>query len=215
VQNRPHPEFDVQCPMLTLPLVLDTGLETIPAEVPYLRPDPVLAQAWKERVAVAGERLKVGIVWAGNPAHKNDRHRSLASDFLAPLAHVPGIWLCNLQMSARAGQAVNAEAQAAKLGMTDWTAELLDFADTAALVANLDLVISVDTSIAHLAGAMGKPVWLLLPLNCDWRWLTVREDSPWYPTMRLFRQKKFGDWTGVIQRVVDRLGEKPAKEKLP
>jgi hypothetical protein len=180
-----------------------------------LRHDPELAQKWAQRVAaVAGERLKVGVVWAGNPAHKNDRHRSIAPDLLAPLTQVPGAWFCNLQMSSRSGQAVNAEAHAAKLGMTDWTPELLDFSDTAALVANLDLVISADTSIAHLAGAMAKPVWLLLPLNCDWRWMTVREDSPWYPTMRLFRQQKFGDWEGVIARVADRLGN-IKKDQLP
>jgi ADP-heptose:LPS heptosyltransferase len=196
-------------------MVMDTVLETIPADVPYLRHDPKLAEAWQQRVAVAGDRLKIGVVWAGNPAHKNDRHRSLAPALLAPLAQVPGVWLCNLQMGSKEGQAVNAEAHAAKLGMTDWTAELLDFADTAALVANLDLIITVDTSIAHLAGAMGKPVWLLLPLNCDWRWLTVRQDTPWYPTMRLFRQQKFGDWPGVIQSVVDRLGQRPKKDDLP
>jgi tetratricopeptide (TPR) repeat protein len=200
------PPFDVQCPLMSLPLVFGTTLETIPADVPYLFADAARAAVWKTRIAAVGEgRLNVGVAWAGNPAHKNDRRRSIAPSLLAPLAQIAGVRLFSLQMPAKTGLAVNARSVAAEMGMIDWTAELADFTDTAALVANLDLVICVDTSIAHLAGAMGRPVWMLIPLSSDWRWLSEREDTPWYPTMRLLRQERVADWAGPIDRLVESL----------
>jgi tetratricopeptide (TPR) repeat protein len=195
------PLFDVECPLMSLPLVFGTTLETIPATVPYLFPDPERAARWKSRVGSLEQSLKVGIVWAGNPAHENDRRRSIAPSLLTPLARIANVRLFSLQMAARKGPAAGAPAVAAEMGMIDWTAELPDFADTAALLANLDLLISVDTAVAHIAGAMGKPVWLLIPPSSDWRWLTERTDTPWYPTMRLFRQRKMGDWPSVIDEV--------------
>jgi hypothetical protein len=209
------PPFDVQYPLMSLPLIFGARLEMIPAKVPYLFPDPARAAAWQTRVTAAGEgRLRIGVVWAGNPAHKNDRRRSIAPSLLGPLAQVPGVRLFNLQMPAKTGLAVNARSVAAEMGMIDWTAELADFADTAALLANLDLVISVDTSVAHLAGAMGRPTWMLIPVSSDWRWLQGRADSPWYPTMRLFRQRELGDWSPVIAALLAAVADL-ARERRP
>jgi hypothetical protein len=200
------PPFDVHSPLMSLPLLFKTTLKTIPAKVPYLFADPARAAGWEERVAAtAAGQLKVGVVWAGNPEYKNNRRRSFAPSLLGPLLKVPGVRFFSLQMPAKIGPAVNASRAAAEMGMTDWTAELTDFADTAALVANLDLVISVDTSVAHLTGAMGRPIWMLTPMNNEWRWMIMRQGTPWYPTMRLFRQDRWGDWTGPIDRVAEAL----------
>lgn len=189
---------DYQLPLLSLPRILKTGLDTIPNHVPYVSPPEDLVREWRERLgAIAG--IKVGLVWAGSPTHKNDRNRSIPLVRLAPLFQVEGVTFVSLQLGSAADQAASAQ-QANKL--VNLTEAIADFADTAALIANLDLVISVDTSVVHLAGAMGKPVWVLLPFAPDWRWLLDREDSPWYPTMRLFRQSKAGDWETVIQAVV-------------
>jgi hypothetical protein len=141
-------------------------------------------------------RLKVGLAWAGRPKHINDRNRSLPVSKLATLAGVENIWLCSLQKGPGGP---------APFEMADWTHELNDFADTAALIAQLDLVICADTAVAHLAGAMGKRVWVLIPYLPDWRWLLDRTDSPWYPTMRIFRQPRPGDWETVIAQVVHEL----------
>jgi tetratricopeptide (TPR) repeat protein len=195
--------IDCHCASMDLPCLFGTTLETIPGREPYLFADPELAEAWKKRLGEDG-RLKVGLVWAGRPTHPDDRNRSLALSALAPLGSVPGVRLISLQKGNAAGQL---RLPPAGLELTDWTAELGDFADTAALVANLDLVITVDTAVAHLTGAMGKRVWVLLPLVPDWRWMMDREDSPWYPTARLFRQKTIGDWGGVVQAVVEPLRE--------
>jgi hypothetical protein len=200
------PDFDVQCALMDLPLIFKTTLQTIPANVPYLQADPALAAGWRTRVAVAGEtKLNVAIVWAGNPEHKNDRRRSIDPSLLEPIRKVAGARLFSLQTVGQRGFSANAHAVAAEMGMIDWTDGLVDFADTAAFLANMDLVICVDTAVAHLAGALGKPVWLLLPTASDWRWLTDRADSPWYPTMRLFRQEVPGDWTTPIMRVAESL----------
>ena len=192
------PAFDVWCLLMSLPHLLGTTLQTIPAQVPYLTPDPHLIDKWGKRTAHEPAGLKVGLVWAGGAHNKNDRVRSLSLGALAPLAQVPGVRFYSLQKGAASDQA---RTPPAGMEMTDWTPELADFADTAALVANLDLVISVDTAVAHLAGAIGKPVWVLLPLSPDFRWLLNRDDSPWYPTVRLFRQPTRGDWASVIERV--------------
>jgi tetratricopeptide (TPR) repeat protein len=202
-QNEPLPEFDVHCPLLSLPLALGTTLETIPAAIPYLAADPDQALAWRIRLA-AVPGLRVGLVWAGNPRTAQralaaiDRRRSLPLSRMAPLGAVPGVTFVSLQKGHRAD-----EAKTPPRGMElyDWTDELWDFADTAALIAGLDLVIGVDTSVVHLAGALGKPVWVLNRYDACWRWLYGRTDSPWYPTMRLFRQARFGDWDGVIAEV--------------
>ena len=191
------PDFDLYLPLMSLPRIFRTTLENIPGNVPYLHADAHTAQFWKSRIAGYPPTLNVGLAWAGRPSHLNDRNRSIALASLGPLAQVPGIRVVSLQKGEAA-----AYARKVPTGMEliDWSEELNDFADTAALIANLDLVIAVDTAVVHLAGAMGKPVWVLLPYVPDWRWLLERKDSPWYPTMRLFRQKSLGDWADVIER---------------
>jgi tetratricopeptide (TPR) repeat protein len=184
------PPFDVQCPLMSLPHVLGTTLATIPRNVPYVFADPALIERWRQRVGQDG-RKKIGLCWWGNPTHREDRTRSFSLEVLAPLGQAPDTWFCSLQKGEAARQAATPPAG---LHIADWSAELGDFADTAALIANLDLVISCDTAVVHLAGAMGKPVWLLIPFVADWRWMENRSDSPWYPTMRIFRQVKPGDW---------------------
>lgn len=190
------PEFDLHCPLPSLPLRFGTRPETIPADVPYLHPGPADAARWKARLAEFGS-LKVGIVWAGSPKYQNDRHRSLALRDFAPLA-LSGVQFFSLQKGPAASQISGAPEG---MSLTDWTDELTDFAESAALISNLDLVISVDTSTSHLAGALGKPTWVLLPFSPDWRWMLDRSDSPWYPTMKLFRQPEAGEWKPVIEQV--------------
>src|SRR6266568_4978670 len=190
------PPFDLHCPLLSLPERFGTDLATIPAEIPYLTPDPELVEHWRRKLG-DGPGLKVGIVWAGNRAHKNDRSRSIAIERLLPILEVPGIRWVSLQVGERA-----ADVARLPIGMVaDISNELGDFGDTAAVIANLDLVIAVDTAVVHLTGALGRPVWAMLAFAPDWRWLLEREDSPWYPTMRLFRQTEPGDWAGVFDRV--------------
>lgn len=196
--GEPLPPFDLQCPLLSVPLALGTELETIPADPRYLHADLARVRDWQRRLedcAPPGQ-IKVGLAWSGNPAHNNDVNRSIALAALAPLYGQRATFV-SLHQQVRARDA----ATLAESGMLHFGAELRDFADTAALIACLDLVISVDTSVVHLAGALGKPVWVLLPRVPDWRWLLKREDSPWYPTARLFRQEKPGDWPTVIERV--------------
>jgi Flp pilus assembly protein TadD len=204
-RGEPLPAFDRHCPVLSLPLVFGTTLENIPQTVPYLHAEAQDVKKFKQRMKKHWPKMKmgkVGLVWAGRPTHKNDRDRSIKLSMLAPLSLVPGVRFFSLQKGAASAQA---KTPPAGMELVDWTAELKDFADNAALIANLDLVISVDTAMAHLAGAMGKPVWTLLPKIPDWRWLLEREESPWYPSMRLFRQPKRGDWESVIKRVADEL----------
>jgi Flp pilus assembly protein TadD len=202
--SEPLPPFDFYCPALSLPSAFGTTLQTIPNSVPYLQTNSGEIERWRERLAGKGTGFKVGLAWAGSSKHANDRNRSLSLSFLSPLAQIPNVNFYSLQKGDAATQARN-PSDAMKL--VDWTEELKDFADTAALIANLDLVITVDTAVAHLAGAMGKPVWVLLPFVPDWRWMMDREDSPWYPTMRLFRQKVAGQWDEVITRVADSLAK--------
>jgi tetratricopeptide (TPR) repeat protein len=199
--NQPPPAFDCQIPILNLPQLLNTTLETIPCGEPYLKTDPALVEKWAGRITTGG--LRVGIVWAGNPDHKNDHNRSIDASLIMPLSEIPGVSLYSLQMGR--------DDDATKIlrdKVTDLAASFKDFADTAAAMSNLDLIISVDTSVIHLAGALGRPVWTLLPFIPDWRWLLDRDDSPWYPTMRLFRQQDRGDWQGVIKRVCEALKER-------
>ncbi len=189
VHGQPLPPVGAHCPLMTLPLAFNTTLQTIPATVPYLSADPAKAAAWAARLP-AGQR-RVGLVWAGNPNFANDRVRSINPARLAPLLAVPNVTWVSLQASPKD----------APPGLVDLTADLHDFAGTAALIANLDLVIAVDTAVAHLAAAMGKPTWILLPAVPDWRWLLGRTDSPWYPSARLFRQATPGDWAAVVSGV--------------
>lgn len=200
----PLPEFDAHCPLMSLPFVFGSTVETIPREVPYLRSDPVKAAAWQRRLG-SRERLRIGLAWSGSAGHENDRYRSIPLDRLSSLAALP-FEFHSLQNEYRAADIPVLEASA----FVRRHDELLhDFSDTAALVEAMDLVISVDTSVAHLAGALGKPVWVLLPYSPDFRWMLAREDSPWYPSARLFRQPAVGDWSSVVLRVCEalRLGQ--------
>jgi tetratricopeptide (TPR) repeat protein len=189
--------FDLHCPLATLPLAFKTRLDTIPSAAPYI-PAPAVARvkAWEERLGPRN-RFRVGLVWSGNPDHRNDHNRSIALRTLAPLMD-RDVQIVSLQKGVR-------EQDRAFLGerpdIVDLTAHLTDFSETAALMSCLDLVISVDTSVVHLAGALGTPVWTMLPFNPDWRWLLNRDGSPWYASMKLFRQPKRGDWTSVVDRM--------------
>ena len=198
----PLPLFDLHCPLMSLPRIFGTRLDTIPAEMPYLRSDPAAVAAWRDRLDPA-PGLKVGLVWAGRrrpqtSAMMIDRRRSMGLAQLAPLAACTGVRFYSLQKGDPAEQTA---APPAGLDLIDLMGAATDFADTAALIANLDLVIAVDTSVAHLAGGLGKPVWLLNRFDTCWRWLLGRDDSPWYPTLRQFRQTYAGDWEGVVARV--------------
>ena len=191
----PLPPFDLHCPLLSLPRVLGTTLETIPREASYLRADPQRAAAWRQRVEQL-DGLRVGLVWAGNQAMGADRRRSIPLERFSELADLPGVSFVSLQKGPAAGQS-----PPPGLSLHDWTDDLHDFGETAALVEALDLVISVDTAVVHLAGALGRPVWLLNRFDRCWRWLLNRDDSPWYPTLRQFRQPQPGDWCDVLQGV--------------
>jgi len=195
------PPFELHCPMLGLPRALGTTVETVPAAIPYLHAEAAQAAAWRARLAhLDGAGPRIGLAWAGFRHHGDlpfmaavDRQRSLAPAQLAPLLTIPGLQFFSLQ---KTGAKASAD-----FPLTDVMDEMRDFADTAALVANLDLVISVDTAVAHLAGALGRPVWLLDRFGHCWRWLTGRRDSPWYPTMRIYRQPRPGDWDAVLADV--------------
>ena len=202
--------FDLHCPLASLPLVFGTRLESIPAVTPYLHADSRVVQAQAARLNINGDTLNVGLVWAGNPDHRNDRKRSMSLEQLSPLAEVKGVRFFSLQKGKPAEQV---RTPPAGMNLLDAAGELSDFADTAALIARLDLVITVDTAVAHLAGAMGRPVWVLLPFAPDWRWLLGRDDSPWYPTMRLVRQDAPGQWEPVVARVEKELAGLYAKMK--
>ncbi|HEX6508018.1 MAG TPA: tetratricopeptide repeat protein, partial [Chloroflexota bacterium] len=213
VRGEQRPPFDVHAPLLSLPYLLGTELETVPAETPYLHADPARVAAWGEYLdAEAKAGLRVGLVWAGNPDHKADRRRSMSLEALAPLAEVPGVHFFALQ---KGPAAIQADAPPAGLELTNLGPLLGDFADTAAVIENLDLVITVDTSVAHLAGALGRPFWVALAVAPDWRWLLAREESPWYPTARLFRQERFDDWAPVMERVASSLAEGIGDKSMP
>jgi tetratricopeptide (TPR) repeat protein len=191
------PAFDTYCPMSSLPLAFGTRLETIPSSASYLpAPAESRLQAWEERLG-PHDRLRVGLVWSGNPKHNNDYNRSIPLRTLARILDVDATFV-SLQKDPRSDdKAVLRE----RTGILDLTSHLTDFAETAALVSCMDLVITVDTSVAHLAGALGRPTWIVLPYTPDWRWLLDRDDSPWYPTARLFRQTKTREYASVLDRV--------------
>jgi hypothetical protein len=197
------PTFDLHCPLMSLPHALGTTLTTIPAMVPYLSPSPARLAAWRKRLGgLAAPRI--GVAWAGNPQHSNDVRRSIALPALLPMLTAAPASIVTLQKELRPG---DAELLAQHPRITPLGDELVTFDDTAAAMATLDLVIAVDTSIAHLAGALARPVWILLPFVPEWRWLLDRDDSPWYPTARLFRQTMRDDWTDVIARVGAEIGK--------
>lgn len=201
--NEPHPDFDYQCPLLSLPGALRTEVATIPAAVPYLKADTAAVERWSRRLP-AGPALRIGIVWQGNLVNERNwasgRSWSLAA--LEPLSRQPGISLVSLQIGAGAEQL-------SSVGFRDRILSFggeLDagpdaFLDTAAILTNLDLLISCDTSVVHLAGALGVPAWVALHLSSEWRWFRDRADSPWYPTARLFRQRTAGDWKSVVDEM--------------
>jgi tetratricopeptide (TPR) repeat protein len=195
--GQPLPPFDLHAPMASLPRLLGTTFDTIPARVPYLAADPARVATWRERLAADGPTgFRVGLIWAGN--QKPDPARTCPLSAFAPLARMTGVQFYSLQ---KGDTAVEARRPPEGLALLDLSDALHDFADTAAAIANMDLIISVDTSVAHVAGALGKPVWTLLPYLADWRWGVDRADSPWYPTMRLLRQAKQGEWAGVLEGV--------------
>ena len=206
-------QFDVHVPLLSLPGLFNSTLDSIPSDVPYISVDPALIDQWRLRLS-DDHKYKVGIVWAGNPDHAKDKRRSCSLSDFATLAGTQEISFYCLQ---KGSASVETDRCPGMEKIIRLDSELTDFTDTAAVIANLDLVISVDTSVAHLAGAIGKPVWTLLPFVPDWRWLLERDDSPWYPSMRLFRQTTMHDWNGVFKQVqkslIDNL-ELRAKEEI-
>jgi tetratricopeptide (TPR) repeat protein len=198
-RGNPSPEFDYYVPLLNVPRFMGTRSDNIPCRIPYLKPDPSDIEKWGKRLDTIGPGYRVGIVWAGNPKHLNDRCRSMNISELAPLASIENVkWI---SLYRRPKGAVISE-DTISMQLIDWTEELSDYTDTAALIAHLDLVISVDTSVAHLAGALGKPVWIMIPFVPDWRWMLDRSTSPWYPTATLYRQKCAGDWADVMENIL-------------
>jgi hypothetical protein len=195
-QGEAIPPYDCYCPLPSLPLAFHTTLETIPAEIPYVSVPPERAAKWRPVMEAIG-RPRIGLMWAGNLAHPN-RRRWIPLRDLLPLTEMNGLHFVALQKELPEGDAVLLESAKVATFLGDRQADL---ADAAAMIAALDLVITVDTAIAHLAGALGKPVWVLLPFSADWRWLRGRADSPWYPTARLFRQPALGDWAGLVTQV--------------
>jgi Flp pilus assembly protein TadD len=223
-QGAPLPAFDVQAPLLSLPGIFHTTVETIPAKVPYLHADRHLVEHWRRELLKSdvkstsldtGRSLRVGIAWQGNPGFLHDRLRSIPLAHFAKLAKVPEIELISLQKGPGTAQLLE---QQDKFSVVD-LGNALDmkyggFMDTAAIMHNLDLVVTSDTVIAHLAGALGVPVWVALAFAPDWRWLLNREESPWYPTMRLFRQRSQGDWEEVFERITEALRKRATGDNV-
>ncbi|KAF0193035.1 MAG: Flp pilus assembly protein TadD [Gammaproteobacteria bacterium] len=209
-RSAPDVDFDYHTYLLSLPALFGTTFRTIPNDVPYLHADPARIGLWKEKM-VPGH-LNVGLAWAGNPRHANNKNRSCSLADFARLCDIPGVTFHSLQKGTGAEQTANPPAG---MHLIDAANEQLTFADSAALVENLDLVISVDTSVAHLGGAMGKPVWVLLSYVADWRWLLDRSDSPWYPSMRLFRQPEPQDWPGTFAALATELRAVAATRQVP
>jgi tetratricopeptide (TPR) repeat protein len=196
------PAYDLRCPLMSLPLAFGTTSTNIPARVPYLSPPRESLRKWESRLGKK-HHARIGIAWSGSTLHKNNRNRSIELGKMLPLS-IPGVQLHSLQKDVPAG---DQELLQESNEILHFDSELNDFADTAALVSLMDVVISVDTAAAHLAGALGRPVWIMLPFAPDWRWLLHRDDSPWYPTAQLYRQPQIGDWDSVIKQLKESLAE--------
>lgn len=194
-------EYDFACPLLSLPHIFNTSRETIPQLIPYLQPNHASAETWHKKFdnIASNTRRRIGVVWAGNSTHNNDRNRSIPFDIFANLFDMTEVNWISLQVGERANDLTRVD------NVIDISSDLVDFSETAGVIANLDLVITVDSAVAHLAGAMGQKTWLLLPFNPDWRWQLDREDSPWYPTLYLFRQREMDTWPEVLARVKESL----------
>ncbi len=205
------PPFDCHLPVLSLPKAFATSLATTPAAVPYLSVDPERVALWRQRIGDSG--FRVGIAWQGNPGYGRDRDRSIPLKNYLPLADVPGVRLISLQQQHGLEQLADVPKGVAIETLAG--VDSADFTDTAAAMMNLDLIVTSDTSIAHVAGALGQPVWIALGFVPDWRWLLARDDSPWYPTMRLFRQPALGDWESVFARIRVALTEAAMKAANP
>jgi len=197
-QGASLPDYDFQCPFLSLPLVMGTRLNSIPALGPVFSIPEIKEAEWQRRLAKHGPGRRVGLVWSGNPKHQNDHNRSLPLSSLGGVLRQPGLRFFSLQKEKRPG---DAGLLSTYPSVVDLGPELGDFCDTAAVLRCLDLVVTVDTSVAHLSATLGRPTWLLISYSPDWRWMLGREDSPWYPSVRLFRQASHGDWAGVLARV--------------
>ena len=191
------PPFDLQCSLMSLPLAFRTEMASVPASVPYVHAEPRRVAAWRERLGPR-RHMRIGLAWSGNTAHANDRNRSMPLATLAELLSRSDVEFHVLQRDIHE---TDRPMIAASPSLHDHGPALGDFANTAALIAEMDLVLSVDTGLAHLAGAPGAPTWVMLCWAADWRWLLDRDDSPWYPTMRLFRQRTKGDWRDVVADV--------------
>jgi hypothetical protein len=206
------PPFKAFIPLSGLPRLHGTRVDNVPAPIPYLHADPARAAIWTERLRrlAPGTNKRIGIVWAGRPTHNNDRRRSARLADFAPVAALPGVALVSLQKGPSADQAGSYFGRAPLINIG---AEVKDYNDTMALLECLDLVITVDTSVGHLAAAMGKPVWILLATSPDWRWLLNRSDTPWYPTVRLFRQTEPRQWSDVFKAVAAALTPAPVQSR--
>ncbi|MBT6095533.1 MAG: hypothetical protein HOH04_11675, partial [Rhodospirillaceae bacterium] len=192
------PPFDFQVAMMSLPGVFRTGFDNMPSNVPYLSVPERVEAVWRNRLAATADQCRVGLVWKGSSAHQRNEWRSPGLAVFKRLTERPDIRLFSLQKDDEAGDIADAGLADA---ITPLGESLKNFSDTAAVILNLDLVISPDTAVAHLAGALGKPVWLILPYACEWRWFEGRDDSPWYPSMRLFRQPELDDWDGAVDAI--------------
>jgi hypothetical protein len=199
-KGEPIPDFDIHCPLMSLPLAFKTLLDTIPAKIPYLKADKDALRKWRSRLGEGG--YKIGVAWAGRPNFKKDHDRSIQLKNILPVFSILGARYFSVQKELRDGdlEILNANRQIVHLGNA-----ISDFQDTAAIIMSLDLIISSDTSVVNLAGALGRPVWVLLPFNPDWRWLSDGQRTPWYPTARLFRQTKNGEWGPVVDEVCAQL----------
>ena len=198
------PGYGAFCALSGLPRLAGTRVDTVPAPVPYLHAEPARIAHWADRLDGLVPRgfRRIGVIWAGRPTHNNDRNRSVQLADFAPVTQVPGIALLALQKGPRTGQA---GAYYGRAPLINIGAEIADYDDTMAILENLDLLVTVDTSAAHLAGAMGRPVWIMLPHAPDWRWLLDRADTPWYPSARLFRQQSTRTWDDVMRTIATKL----------
>ena len=206
-------EFDTYLPLMSLPHVFGTTLETIPATVPYV--DAAALRRRRDNPSLLlseSDDRKIGIVWAGSPTNRTDPHRSCPLREFLPILDIPGISFFSLQKGEHQKDLTDLPSH---IHVHDLESQLGDFGDLAVIIDQLDLVISVDTSVAHMAGALGKPVWALLSYMPDWRWMLERETTPWYPTMRLFRQNRLDDWSGVIERVAEALSSRKLESRNP